>query len=135
MIGEDRHVTYREIEACLGITAPSIHEILLELFGVWKLCARWALNLLKQEQKDARLKRCKEMLNGFEGGASRKVNYIVTGDESWIYAYEPERKGQSAVWVFRSEDKPTKVIRSRSVAKKMVACFFSKNGHVATVAL
>ena len=60
---------------------------------------------------------------------------MVSGDESWIYSYEPENKRQSAVWVFQDEEKPTKVIRSRSVSKKMVATFVSKSGHVATIPL
>ncbi|CAH2011753.1 unnamed protein product [Acanthoscelides obtectus] len=46
----------------------------------------------------------------------RHVTYrdIEAGDESWIYCYEPGNKRQSAVWVFQGEEKPTKVIRSRS---------------------
>ncbi|CAH1987846.1 unnamed protein product [Acanthoscelides obtectus] len=55
-----------------------------------------------------------------------RVNCIVSGDESWIYCYEPENKRQSAVWVFQGEEKPTKVIRSRSVSKKMVATLLRK---------
>ncbi|GFT35088.1 uncharacterized protein NPIL_581791 [Nephila pilipes] len=76
LIKQDRHVTYREIEASLDIS-----------------------------------------------------------DESWIYAYEPETKQQSTVWVFQDEAKPTKVVRGRSTSKQMIACFFGINGHVATVAL
>ncbi|CAH2017306.1 unnamed protein product [Acanthoscelides obtectus] len=53
---------------------------------------------------------------------------IFNGDESWIYCYEPENKRQSAVW-------PTKVIRSRSVSKKMVTTFVSKAGHIVTIPL
>lgn len=135
LIKEDRHVTYREIAAILGIGMTSIHSILHEHLEVRKLCARWIPHLLKDDQKKARVKWCKEMIDRFRKGASNAVYNIVTGDESWIYSYEPERKSQSAVWVFQDEENPTKVVRSRSVAKKMVACFFSKNGHVATVAL
>ncbi|GFS95404.1 uncharacterized protein NPIL_598891 [Nephila pilipes] len=76
LIKQDRHVTYREIEASLDIS-----------------------------------------------------------DESWIYAYEPETKQQSTVWVFQDEAKPTKVVRGRSTSKQMIACFFGINGHVATVEL
>ncbi|CAK1586181.1 unnamed protein product [Parnassius mnemosyne] len=71
----------------------------------------------------------------FNGGKSNAVYNIVSGDESWIYSYETERKHQSAVWIFENEVKPTKVIRSRSVSKKMVATFVSKKGHVATIPL
>jgi len=35
----------------------------------------------------------------------------------------------------KNEPKPTKVVRSRSSVKQMIACFFGHSGHVATVAL
>lgn len=69
------------------------------------------------------------MLEKFEGGASKHVYQIVTGDKSLIYEYEPERKGQPIVWIFQFEEKPTKVFRSRSVAKQIVAHLFLKTGH------
>jgi len=84
---------------------------------------------------DARVKWCKDMLKKFNQGASKNVYKIVTDDESWIYSYEPERKSQSAVWVFQNEQKLTKLVRARSVGKQMVAFFFSKTGHISTVAL
>ncbi|CAH1985567.1 unnamed protein product [Acanthoscelides obtectus] len=100
LIIEDRHVTYREIEASLKISKTSIQKILHEELGVRKLVSRWIPHLLTEEQKAAR------------------VNCIVNGDESWIYCYEPENKRQSTVWVFQDEETTRKVIRSRSVSKK-----------------
>ena len=41
------------------------------------------------------------MLRKYDRGASKHVYDIVTGDESWIYAYESESKKQSTVWVFQ----------------------------------
>lgn len=55
------------------------------------------------------------MLTKFDGDRSHSVYNIVTGDESWVYSYEPETKQQSNVEVFQSELKLTKVVRSRSV--------------------
>lgn len=135
LIEQDRHVTYLEIKATLGISATSIHKILHEHLMVRKLCARWIPHKLTDTQKKVRVGWCHEMLEKFNRGASKSVYYIVTGDESWIYAYEPETKKQSTVWVFEFEENPTKVVRARSTAKQMVACFFTKTGHVATVAL
>ena len=45
----------------------------------------------------------------YDCGASKHVYDIVTGDESWIYAYEPESKQQSTLWMFLDESNPTKV--------------------------
>jgi len=52
----------------------------------------------------------------YNRGVWKDVNKIDTGDESWIYAYEPEKND----------------LRERSTSKKMVAWFFSKTGKVMT---
>ncbi|CAK9815952.1 Histone-lysine N-methyltransferase SETMAR [Anthophora plagiata] len=135
LVMQDRHLTYREIEASLGITMTSIHKILHEHLAMKKICSRWIPHNLTNSQKRARVNWCKEMLKKYNRGASKAVYNIYTGDESWIYAYEPESKQQSTVWVFQDEPNPTKVVRARSTSKQMVACFFGKSGHVATVPL
>lgn len=135
LIMQDRHMTYREIEASLGISMTSINKILHDHLAVKKICSRWIPHNLTNAQKKARVDWCKEMLKKYQCGASKVVYNICTGDESWIYAYEPETKQQSTVWVFQDEQNPTKVVRGRSTSKQMVACFFGITGHVATVAL
>ncbi|CAH2003801.1 unnamed protein product [Acanthoscelides obtectus] len=67
---------------------------------------------------------CQKTLDRFNSGNSKNVYSLISGDESWIYRYEPENKRQSAVF-----------IRSRSVSKKMVATFLLKAGHIATIPL
>lgn len=135
LILEDRHVTYREIEALLGISGTTIQKILHEALGVRKLVCRWIPHLLSDDHKAARVRWCKKTLQRFNRGESNHVYKIISGDESWIYAYDPDSKQQSTIWVFQDEPKPTKVIRSRSTSKKMVATFVGKTGHVATIAL
>lgn len=135
LIEEDRHVTYQEIQSSLGIGMTAIQKILHEELWVRKLISRWVPHNLSEEQKAARVTWCKKTLKRFNGGASKLVYDIVSGDESWIYSYEPESKTQSTVWSFINELKPTKVTRSRSVSKKMVASFVAKSGHVATICL
>lgn len=44
-------------------------------------------------------------------GCSNQIFDSVTGDEIWIYCYEPERKQQSDQWLFAGEVKPSKVMR------------------------
>ena len=40
------------------------------------------------------------MLQKYDRGGSEHVYVIVTGDESWVYAYEQESKQQSTVLLF-----------------------------------
>ena len=132
LIMQDRHVTYRAIEASLGISSSSIHSILHEHLVAKKICSRWIPHNLAIAQKKVRVDWCKEMLQKYAGIALKDVCKIVKGDESWIYTNEPETKQQSTVWAFEDEPKTAKVVRERSTSQKMVACFFCKTGHVAT---
>ena len=75
------------------------------------------------------------MLQKYERGASKHFYDIVIGDELWIYAYEPESKQQSTVWMFQEKPYPTKVARARSTSKQMIAYIFRKAGHIAIVPL
>ncbi|GBP47611.1 hypothetical protein EVAR_30325_1 [Eumeta japonica] len=59
------------------------------------------------------------MMQRFAGDDSNAMYYIVTGEESWIYCYNPENNGQSAQWMFPFEEFPTEV----------------KRGHYATIVL
>ncbi|CAH1975670.1 unnamed protein product [Acanthoscelides obtectus] len=119
LIIEDGHVTYREIEASLKISNTSVQKISHEELGVRKLVSRWIPHLLTEEQKAARVNWCQKTLDLFNSGNSKNVYCIVSGDESWIYC----------------EEKPTKVIRSRSVSKRMVATFVSKADWYTTICL
>ena len=92
LILQDRHVTYHEIEITLGISGTSIRSILHEHLTVKKICSRWIPHNLSIAQKKARVDLSKEMRQIYDRGVSKHVYEIVTGDESWIYAYEPESK-------------------------------------------
>ena len=106
-----------------------------DCLGERKRCALRMPHNLSEEQKRGRVDLCTHMLRKFDGGRSPRVWDIVTGDETWVYQYDPETKQQSAVWVFPDENPPVKFKRSRSACKQMIACFFAKFGHVATIPL
>ena len=93
---------------------------------VKKISSRWLQYNLSIAHKKARIYWSREMFQKYDRGASKHVSDIVTGDESWIHAYEPESKQQSIVWVFQDKSNPTKVARARSCSTQMIACFFKK---------
>ena len=128
-------MTYNEIETALGINGTSIHSILLEHLTIQKFCSHWITHNIVNRSKKACVDWSKEMLLKYDRDASKHVYDTVTGDESWTYAYEPESKQQSTVWLFQDEPNSTKVARARSTFKQMIACFFGKTEHVAIVPL
>ncbi|GBP61817.1 hypothetical protein EVAR_97259_1 [Eumeta japonica] len=52
----------------------------------------------------------------YNHGGSKAVRDIDTGDESWIYAYDPETRQQSTLWVFQDEPNPTKASATSATA-------------------
>lgn len=135
LIRENPRITYHIIEYSLGLSPPRIASILHDHLHVTKRTARWVPHILTSDQKTSRVEWCNFMLEKYDLGRSRLVETIATGDETWIYQYDPLTKQQSQVWMFEDDDVPTKPRRSRSVGKQMVASFFGKSGHLSTTAL
>ena len=135
LIEDDPHMTYQQIECSLEISSPAIYSILHDHLKLRKLCARWVPHQLTHDQKRLRIKFCRESLKRFEGGRFRCVFYIITGDESWFYHYDPETKEQPKMWVPKEGHRPTKVRRNRSSGKRMVAIFFMKSGLIESIPL
>lgn len=60
-------------------------------------------------------------------GTQSTSNLIHTDDELWRFAYEPGREGQSTVWIFQGEEKPTTVIRYWRIMIQIVATVTLEN--------
>ncbi|GBP37171.1 hypothetical protein EVAR_31101_1 [Eumeta japonica] len=75
------------------------------------------------------------MFTGYKVGASNLEWDIVTGDETRIYCYDSKTRQQLTVWVFQDEPKPTKEACKKSASQRMIASFFNKTGHMATVSI
>ena len=118
LIKKDPKMAYAEIQDVMKISSGSLTRILRDCPGVRKRCARGVSHNLSEEQKRGRVDWCTHMLRKFDGGRFPHVWVIVTGDETWVYKYEPETKQLSEVWVFPDENPPVKLKRNRSVSKK-----------------
>ena len=69
-------------------------------------------------QKNVRVDWCKAMLGKYDGSASKDVYKIITGDESWICAYEPETKQQSIAWSLNQSQIQRKLFVEKSLQSK-----------------
>ena len=123
-LDEDRRITIRELQHTLGISYGTIHSLLHNELRMRKLCARWVPHQFGPKYLESRIEFCQYMLKKFDDGGSIYVSNILTGDETWIYFYDPETKQQSRQWVADGEDVPVKFMREKSAGKVMVAIFF-----------
>jgi len=90
-----------------------------------KICAKLVPKNLSVEQKANRLEICQDLL-GRLGNEPEFLDKVITGDESWMFDYDPEIKLQSAEWQIKlqsaewhmkSSPRPKKARLSRSRVK------------------
>ena len=58
------------------------------------------------------------------------MHKVITGDESWVFDYDPETKRQSEEWHTKSSPRPKKARMSRSRVKTMITLFLDSRGIV-----
>ena len=59
---------------------------------------------------------------------SNFLNTVITGDESWVYGYDPETKAQSSQWRHPSSPRPKKAGQVRSNVKILLTVFSDSSG-------
>jgi hypothetical protein len=57
-------------------------------------------------------------------------NKIITGDETWCFAFDPETKRESSEWVGETSPRPKKLEFQRSRIKTMLIIVFDSQGVV-----
>ncbi|XP_018796792.1 PREDICTED: putative uncharacterized protein FLJ37770 [Bactrocera latifrons] len=100
MVLENRRLTIRDIADSLGISFGSARAILKDELGLRNVKSRLVPKTLNFFEKDRRVNICETMLSEYQNVMKR----IITGDETWIYAYDPETADQLSE--NRAEDEP-----------------------------
>ncbi|UYV66671.1 hypothetical protein LAZ67_4002504 [Cordylochernes scorpioides] len=97
LIKENPRTTLLELEQDTGISKTTIGRIVTEDLKLKKTPAKFIPRFLTNEQKLCRLATCEDMLEMTRTDPEWK-DKIITGDETWVYGYDPETKPQSAEW-------------------------------------
>ncbi|XP_062578762.1 histone-lysine N-methyltransferase SETMAR-like [Saccostrea cucullata] len=133
IIETDARYTVNDISSFTGINSSAVFEILKHRLMLKKVCARWVPHILTDEQKRVRVEICRQLLEKYEHCDFRRLNEIVTGDETWIFFFEPEIKRNNKVWVTDVKDRPQIARHGRTVRKVMYAIFFDSKGPVVQI--
>lgn len=126
LVLENRRLTTRELADMVGISNGSVNTILKDVLGLRKVKSRLVPKTLNFLEKQRRIDVCETMLSDYED----KMKCMITGDETWIYAYDPETTDQSSEYRARGESRPKKSRQSRSKIKVMLTVFFDYRGVV-----
>ncbi|CAF3874745.1 unnamed protein product [Rotaria sp. Silwood1] len=94
-----------------------------------KITSRWVSHQLTDEQKQERVKLCRDSLAKFRNGSWRLCDIII-GDETWIYHRQIDRKSTNASWVSEGESLTTIVRRNKFEPKILFFIFLSNSSVV-----
>ncbi|UYV77010.1 hypothetical protein LAZ67_14002808 [Cordylochernes scorpioides] len=97
LIKENPRTTLLELEQDTGISKTTIGRIVTKDLKLKKTPAKFIPRFLTNEQKLCRLATCENMLEMTRTDPEWK-DKIITGDETWVYDYDPETKPQTAEW-------------------------------------
>ena len=123
-------MTVYQIAETVGISVGSAHSILHDNLCLSKLSARWVPKALRPNQLNLRSELSTAILLKIEADEIRFFDRIITGDETWVYQYDPETKKQSKQWLPRGLSGPIKFKSERSVKKVMATVFWDSEGVV-----
>ncbi|UYV73991.1 hypothetical protein LAZ67_11001742 [Cordylochernes scorpioides] len=129
LIKENPRTTLLELEQDTGISKTTIGRIVTEDLRLKKAPAKFTPRFLTNEPKLCRLATCEDMLEMTRTDPEWK-DKIITGDETWVYGYDPETKRQTAEWRGQGEPRPKKsrILKSRN--KVLLVAFLDNKGIV-----
>ncbi|CAF3648489.1 unnamed protein product [Rotaria socialis] len=111
VINNDPHSTYDDIIAETSLS---------------RITSRWIPHQLNDEQKQERVRLCRENLAKFRDGSWRLCD-IITGDETWIYHRQIHHKSTKRTWIGEGESPRTIVHRRKFERKNLFSIFFKSN--------
>ncbi|GFV26915.1 HTH_48 domain-containing protein [Trichonephila clavipes] len=128
-VRSDRCLTVREIAQECHISVGSCDEILRKDLNVRRVSAKFVPRLLTEDQQFQRLATSSDLFQSASDDPE-SMKLIITGDESWVYGYDPETKQQSSQWKTPGSPRPKKARQVRSKIKVMLIVFFDADGLV-----
>ena len=94
-----------------------------------RVSAKFVPHVLTVEQKQQCLSISLELHDRAASDSSFLGN-VITGDETWVYGYDPETRVQSSQWKSPSSPRAKKACQSRSNIRVMMVVFFDLDGIV-----
>ena len=110
-----------------GISTGSVHAISTEDLNLWRVSAKFVPKLLTEQQKKLGKEISEDMLD-CANHDPEFIQTIISGDETWVYGYDPETKFQSLQWKHPEPPRPKKASQVCSNVKVMLTYFFDSRG-------
>jgi len=129
IIHADRRLTIREVAEEVRIAFGTFQKILTEDLRMRHVTAKFMPPLLTAEQKDDRVSICTDLRDRAQNDPNF-MSSVISGDECWVYGYDPETKQMSSQWSTSSSPQPKKAWQVKSNIKIMLTAFLDIDGLV-----
>jgi hypothetical protein len=129
LILQNRRVTADKIAKQLNIRIGFAYSVVHNNLQFHKMCARWVPRELTDERKCMHLDICFHHLAHYHKG-DNLLQWIVTGDETWVHHYQPETKWKSMQWKRLTSPVAKKFKTKPSAGKLMSTIFWNSQGPI-----
>jgi histone-lysine N-methyltransferase SETMAR len=119
----DLRQTSHDVCEIVGLSYGTVHCILEDNLNMRPISARFVPRLLSDNQKDLHVSVCSELKQQARDDPNF-ISNIITGDETWVYGYDPEIKKQSSQWKWPNSPQPKKARQVHSNVKSMLIVYF-----------
>ena len=86
---KDRHVSIETISTQFDVSVGTVHTIIHEELMMRKICMKFVLRVLREDQKERHCHDSREMVELINSNPV-VFDVLVTYDENWIYCYDPK---------------------------------------------
>ena len=90
---DNQRIRTRELSDRLGLSHGLVQSILTEDLGIKCISVKFVPKMLTDKQKETHLAAARDLLQCV-GQDANYMKTLITGDESWVYGYDPETKAQ-----------------------------------------
>ena len=133
MVEQDARLSVKDIASCTGISEGSVQTILKKAFGPEKGLRLVGTSFAHWGAKDNTLNVPGNILKTYKGCNSRVISNLLTGDETWVHMFEPQRRADNEQWKRKDQKRPCIAKRTISSKKMLYAIFFNSSGPVVQV--
>ena len=123
VIRQNRRLTVLEVSEEVGICKSSCHLILTDKLKIRRVAAKFVPRLLTDSQKVNRVTVSQELFDR-SNADENFINNVLTGDETWVYGYDVEKKEQSSQWMETFSPRPKKSTSESLKCEGNVDSFF-----------
>ncbi|UYV79733.1 hypothetical protein LAZ67_18000513 [Cordylochernes scorpioides] len=94
-IKSNRRISIKDLSSETELSVGLCHQIVTKDLDMIRTSSKFVPRILTEEQKEVRMDVCKNMVE-MTRTDPEWMQKIITGDETWVYQYDPETKRQSS---------------------------------------